>query len=345
MHDAIAELVRDGDAVAIEGFTHLISFAAGARDHPPAQARPDACPLTPDLIYDQMIAAGVARKLVFSWLGQPGRRRARRYPATNRRGVRRSRSRSRSTATSGWSAPHNRRSIEVACRSPAAQLSPPSRPPVADPRRHRPAIQTPPTARIRSTMPPPLRPDVAIVHAQRASAHGDTQGRAPARLPKRGCVGRREAGHRACRSRKLVDEAVIRLTRTRTTYPLGPDRRNAVVVEPWGAHPSITSRACYDRDNRFYLDWDACTPATRRRSRPGSCEWVFDLDGRGRPGGHRAAAKGRGPASTGSAPSLGIGRLRGVPTDGDRCEAHDAVEQGRACGTVATRHSRPTSRR
>src|SRR5215203_4589031 len=72
MRDAVAELVRDGDTVAIEGFTHLISFAAGheiirQRKHDLTLAR-----LTPDLIYDQMIAAGVARKLIFSWLGNPG---------------------------------------------------------------------------------------------------------------------------------------------------------------------------------------------------------------------------------------------------------------------------------
>src|SRR3954451_17240601 len=72
MADAVRELVRDGDTVAIEGFTHLISFAAGheiirqgKRDLPLAR-------MTPDVIYDQMIAGGVARKLIFSWLGNPG---------------------------------------------------------------------------------------------------------------------------------------------------------------------------------------------------------------------------------------------------------------------------------
>src|SRR5262245_18186086 len=72
MHDAIADLVRDGDTVAIEGFTHLIGFSAGheiirQRKRDLALAR-----MTPDVIYDQMIAAGVARKLIFSWLGNPG---------------------------------------------------------------------------------------------------------------------------------------------------------------------------------------------------------------------------------------------------------------------------------
>ena len=72
MHDAIAELVRDGDTVAIEGFTHLISFAAGHEIIRQRKRDLTLARLTPDLIYDQMIAAGVARKLVFSWLGNPG---------------------------------------------------------------------------------------------------------------------------------------------------------------------------------------------------------------------------------------------------------------------------------
>ena len=72
MRDAIAELVRDGDSVAIEGFTHLIGFAAGHEIIRQRKRDLTLCRLTPDLVYDQMIAAGVARKLVFSWLGNPG---------------------------------------------------------------------------------------------------------------------------------------------------------------------------------------------------------------------------------------------------------------------------------
>ena len=72
MRDAVAELVRDGDTVAIEGFTHLISFAAGHEII--RQRRRDLvlARMTPDVIYDQMVAGGVARKLIFSWLGNPG---------------------------------------------------------------------------------------------------------------------------------------------------------------------------------------------------------------------------------------------------------------------------------
>src|SRR4026209_1070638 len=72
MRDAIADLVRDGDTVAIEGFTHLISFAAGHEIIRQRKRDLTLARMTPDLIYDQMIAAGVARKLIFSWLGNPG---------------------------------------------------------------------------------------------------------------------------------------------------------------------------------------------------------------------------------------------------------------------------------
>jgi glutaconate CoA-transferase subunit A len=72
MRDAIAGLVRDGDTVAIEGFTHLIGFAAGHEIIRQRRRDLTLARMTPDLIYDQMIGAGVARKLIFSWLGNPG---------------------------------------------------------------------------------------------------------------------------------------------------------------------------------------------------------------------------------------------------------------------------------
>ena len=108
MRDAIAELVRDGDTVAIEGFTHLIGFSAGHEIIRQGQRDLTLARMTPDVIYDQMIAGGVASKLVFSWLGNPGvgglnaiRRRI--EPAAVAAGTAGRRSRSRSTATSAWS--------------------------------------------------------------------------------------------------------------------------------------------------------------------------------------------------------------------------------------------------
>ena len=72
MREAVSRFVRDGDTVVIEGFTHLICFAAGHEIIRQGRRDLTLARMTPDLIYDQMIAAGVARKLVFSWLGNPG---------------------------------------------------------------------------------------------------------------------------------------------------------------------------------------------------------------------------------------------------------------------------------
>jgi glutaconate CoA-transferase, subunit A len=91
MAEAVAELVRDGDTVAIEGFTHLICFAAGHEIIRQRKRDLTLSRMTPDVIYDQMIGAGVARKLIFSWLGNPGvgslhavRRRIEQAPPTSR---------------------------------------------------------------------------------------------------------------------------------------------------------------------------------------------------------------------------------------------------------------------
>ncbi len=226
MHDAIAANVRDGDTVAIEGFTHLICFAAGHEIIRQGRRDLTLARLTPDVIYDQMIAAGVARKLVFSWLGNPGvgglHAIRRRPKATGRR------SRSRSTATSGWSAAT--RPERRTCRSSrsAATSRPTCRSPI-------PLIRPIESPYGDGTVyaVPPLKPDVTIVHAQRADANGDTQ--------VWGLLGcQKEAAFAAERVivvvEELVDETVIRADPNRTIIPgLIVD---AVVVEPWGAHPS-----------------------------------------------------------------------------------------------------------
>src|SRR5919202_1419981 len=72
LREAVAELVRDGDAVAMEGFTHLIPFAAGHEVLRQGRADLELIRMTPDLLYDQMVGVGAARKLVFSYAGNPG---------------------------------------------------------------------------------------------------------------------------------------------------------------------------------------------------------------------------------------------------------------------------------
>ena len=268
MRDAIAEFVRDGDTVAIEGFTHLISFAAGHEIIRQRRRDLTLARLTPDLIYDQMIAAGVARKLVFSWLGNPG---VGGLGAIRRR--------------IEGEIPEEPLEIEeyshfgMVGRYTAGAMNLPFFPlrsyfqtdlPVVNPL-IRPIASPYGDETIYAV--PPLRPDVAIVCAQRASAGGDTQ--------VWGLLGcQKEAAFAAERVivvvEELVDEMVIRADPNRTIIPgLIVD---AVVVEPWGAHPSYVQGA-YDRDNRFFLDWDAITrdeAATQGWLR----EWVYDLDGR-----------------------------------------------------------------
>jgi glutaconate CoA-transferase subunit A len=266
MRDAVAELVRDGDTVAIEGFTHLIGFAAGHEIIRQRRRDLTLCRMTPDLVYDQMIAAGVARKLVFSWLGNPG--------VGSLHAVR------RATESNPPSLELEEYShFGMVCRYTAGAMNLPFFPlrsyadtdlPKANPLIR--PIQSP-FSDDEVYAVPPLKPDVTIIHAQRADAAGDTQ--------VWGLLGcQKEAAFAAERVivvvEELVDEAVIRADPNRTILPgLVVD---AVVVEPYGAHPSY-AQGYYDRDNAFYIEWD-------RVSRDGAeldqwlNEWVYGVSGR-----------------------------------------------------------------
>ena len=267
MRDAIADLVRDGDTVAIEGFTHLISFAAGHEIIRQGRRDLTLARMTPDLIYDQMIAAGVARKLIFSWLGNPG---VGGLGAIRRR------------VENADPAPLELEEYShfgMVARYTAGAANLPFFPlrsyfetdlPAANPLIRE--IESPyGDGKVYAV--PPLKPDVTIVHAQRADAAGNTQ--------VWGLLGcQKEAAFAAERLivvvEELVDEAVVRADPNRTIIPgLIVD---AVVVEPFGAHPSYVQGA-YDRDNRFYLDWDAIT-RDEASIQAWLQEWVYDVDGR-----------------------------------------------------------------
>ncbi len=266
MRDAVGQLVRDGDTVAIEGFTHLISFAAGHEIIRQRKRDLVLARLTPDVIYDQMVAAGVARKLIFSWLGNPG--------VGGLNAIRR--------VTEGPTAGLELEEYShfgMVARYTAGAANLPFFPlrsyfetdlPKANPLIR--PIESPYGDGVVYAVPP-LKPDVTIVHAQRASAAGDTQ--------VWGLLGcQKEAAFAAERVivvvEEVVDDAVIRADPNRTIIPgLIVD---AVVVEPWGAHPSYVQGA-YDRDNRFYLDWDPISrdpDATERWL----AEWVHGVSGR-----------------------------------------------------------------
>jgi glutaconate CoA-transferase, subunit A len=264
MREAVAAHVHDGDTVVIEGFTHLICFAAGHEII--RQRRRDLvlCRLTPDLIYDQMIAAGCARKLVFSWAGNPG--------AGSLHAFRR--------AVEGkGGAPleleeYSHFGMVGRLSAGAARL--PFWPmrnymgtdlPAANPRIA--TVECPYTGERLATVPA-LNPDVTIVHAQRADAQGNTQIWGLLGVQKEAAFA---SGRVIVVVEELVDEAVIRADPNRTILPgLVVD---AVVVEPFGAHPSY-AQGYYDRDNRFYLDWDAIS-RDEESLQPWLDEWVYDL--------------------------------------------------------------------
>lgn len=243
MKDAVASLVHDGDTVVIEGFTHLICFAAGHEIIRQGKKNLTLARLTPDLIYDQMIQAGVAKKLIFSWAGNPGvgslhafRRAVEAKPPT--------------LEIEEYS------HFGMVARLCAGAANLPFWPlknyegtdiPKVNPRIK--SVDCPYTGETLATVPA-LRPDVTIVHAQRADMGGNAQ--------VWGLMGvQKEAAFASKRVivvvEELVDEAVIRQDPNRTLIPgLQVD---AVVVEPWGAHPSY-AQGYYDRDNEFYVAWD-----------------------------------------------------------------------------------------
>jgi glutaconate CoA-transferase, subunit A len=247
MRDAVADLVRDGDTVAIEGFTHLIGFSAGHEIIRQRKRDLTLARMTPDVIYDQMIAAGVARKLIFSWLGNPGvgglnaiRRRI--EPASVGEG----------TALEVEEYSH----FGMVARYTAGAANLPFMPlrsyfetdlPAANPLIR--PIASPYSDETVYAVPP-LNPDVTIVHAQRADANGNTQ-----IWGLLGC--QKEVAFAADRVivvvEEVVEESVIRRDPNRTVIPGAVV--DAVVEEPFACHPSF-AQGYYDRDNRFYLEWD-----------------------------------------------------------------------------------------
>ena len=239
--DAVSELVRDGDSVALEGFTHLIPFAAG---HELIRQRRRGLALirmTPDLIYDQLIGAGCARKLTFSWGGNPGVGSLHRF---------------RDAVENGWPQPlelveHSHAGMAAAYTAGAANL------PFGvlrgyagtdlDGRTEVATVRCPFTGEELAAVPA-HRPDVGIVHAQRADRRGNVQLWGIAGVQK-------EAVLASARSIVTVEEIVDELD----------ERPNAVVLPRWvvtrvcevpgGAKPSY-AQDYYDRDNDAYKAWD-----------------------------------------------------------------------------------------
>jgi glutaconate CoA-transferase subunit A len=244
LRDAIARYVHDGDTVVIEGFTHLICFAAGHEIIRQGRRNLTLCRLTPDLIYDQMIGAGCAHKLVFSWAGNPG--------AGSLHAFRR--------AVEGKGDPieiEEYSHFGMVARFCAGSAKLPFWPmrdyagtdiPKANPRIK--SVICPYTGERLATVPA-LNPDVTIVHAQRADASGNAQIWGLLGVQKEAAFASR---HVIVVVEELVDEDLIRGDPNRTLIP--GMIVDAVVAEPWGAHPSY-AQGFYDRDNEFYVAWES----------------------------------------------------------------------------------------
>jgi glutaconate CoA-transferase subunit A len=254
--EAVEATVRDGDVVALEGFTHLIPFAAGHEIIRQRKTRLTLVRMTPDLVYDQMIGMGCADRLVFSWTGNPGVGSLHRV---------------RDALANGWPNPltieeHSHAAMANAYDAGAAGL------PCAvfrgyigvDLPKVNPNIRTvtcPFTGETLAAVPA-LRPDAAVIHAQKADRAGN--------VLIEGIVGvQKEAVLASKRSLVTVEEIV---------EDFGPRSPNAVILPAWtigaiaevrgGAYPSY-AHGYYTRDNAFYIAWDKIA-----RDRDGFLAWM-----------------------------------------------------------------------
>jgi glutaconate CoA-transferase, subunit A len=255
LREAVAELVHDGDSVALEGFTHLIPFSAGHEIIRQRRRELELIRMTPDLIYDQLIGMGGVRKLVFSWGGNPGVGSLHRF---------------RDAVENGWPAPleieeHSHagmanRYVAGAAGLPFAVL----RGYVGTELMERSANLAPITCPFtgdKLTAVAAIRPDVGIVHAQRADREGNVQ--------IWGIVGvQKEIVLASERSLVTVEEVVDELDERPGAIVLPTWAVTAVAEAPRGAHPSY-AHDYYDRDNCFYQRWDAIS-----RDRDSFRQWM-----------------------------------------------------------------------
>ena len=267
MSAAVAQYVADGCSLAIEGFTAFICFAAGHEIIRQGRRDLTLIRMTPDLIYDQMIAAGVANKLVFSYLGNPG--------VGSLHCIRRAVEKAIPRPLELEEYSHFGmvgRYIAGASRLPfyPVRSYTGSDLPAANPRIR---FLDDPYGTGSIAVVPPINPDVAILHAQRADVQGNTQLWGLLGMQKEVAFA---AQHVIVVVEEIVDEAVIRADPNRTLIPgLVVD---AVVHEPFGAHPSYV-QGCYDRDNEAYLQWDRVSQ-DQAATEAWLQEWVYGVGDR-----------------------------------------------------------------
>jgi len=238
---AISEFVKDGDVVYAAGFTHLIPFAAGHEIIRQGRKNLTLARATPDLIYDQMVAAGCAKKVIFSYMGNPGVGSLRIVRSAIQKGELK------------WEE-YSHFGMITRLQAGAAGLPflPMNQTGATDLEHVNPNIKRipDPYGGRDVIVVPALNPDVAIVHVQRADKHGNAH--------LWGIIGeQKEAAFAAKKvivtAEEIVDESVIRSDPNRTMIP--SIVVSAVCHVPFASHPSY-SQGYYDRDNEFYLAWD-----------------------------------------------------------------------------------------
>jgi glutaconate CoA-transferase subunit A len=254
--EAVEEVLRDGDSVAMEGFTHLIPFAAGHEVIRQGRKHLTLIRMTPDLIYDQLVGMGCADKMVFSWTGNPGVGSLHRV---------------RDAVENGWPQPlaleeHSHAAMANAYEAGAAGL-----PcaifrgyvgvdfPKVNPNIRR--VACPFTGEELAAVPA-LNPDVAVIHALRADRAGN--------VLIEGIVGiQKQVVLAAKRSLVTVEEIVDDFgERSPNTVILPSWTVGAIACVPGGAHPSY-AHGYYKRDNAYYKAWDAIA-----RERDGFLAWI-----------------------------------------------------------------------
>jgi glutaconate CoA-transferase subunit A len=239
--EAISEFVSDGDVVYAAGFTHLIPFAAGHEIIRQGKKNLTLARATPDLIYDQMVAAGCAKKVIFSYMGNPGVGSLRIVRAAIEKGE------------LEWEEySHFGMITRLQAGASGLPFLPMNQTGATDLERSNPLIKRviDPYSGKEVITVPALNPDVAIVHVQRADKNGNAH--------LWGIVGEQKEVAFASKkviltAEEIVDEAVIRSDPNRTLIP--GFIVSAVCHEPHSAHPSY-AQGYYDRDNEFYLAWD-----------------------------------------------------------------------------------------
>ena len=242
LRDVISEVVHDGQSIALEGFTHLIPFAAGHEIIRQQRRDLHLIRMTPDLIYDQLIGSGCARALTFSWGGNPGVGSLYRL---------------RDAVENGWPHPleiheHSHAGMAAAYTAGAARLPfgllrgyvgtdlPQFNAQVRE-------VVCPYTSEHLATVPA-LNPDVTVIHAQRADRQGN--------VLIQGIVGaQKEAALAAGKLIVTVEEVVDSLDAPMNAIVLPHWIVTALAVVPGGAYPSY-AHGYYARDNAFYQNWD-----------------------------------------------------------------------------------------